>query len=115
MAPKGREMPPRSGEAEQVGATGQTYPRAHEGNLLVVEAVHGAGEAGSASGPLSIDAGPGKGVPPWLRQVRGWGWRGGQVQGLAPATSRGWLGAGPPRLPGEPARSCRSGSRAPSS
>lgn len=58
---------------KQRGGSGKTYPGAHEGNLLVVEAVHGAGEAGSASGPLSIDAGPGRGVPPGLRQVRGWG------------------------------------------
>lgn len=46
---------------EQGGGTGQTYPGAHEGNLLVVEAVHSAGEAGSAPGLLSIDAGPGRG------------------------------------------------------
>lgn len=68
---------------------GQTYAGAHEGNLLVVEAVHGAGEAGSAPGPLSIDAGPGRGVPPGLRQVRGWGVEGtarGRGQTLAPAT-----------------------------
>lgn len=74
---------------------GQTYPGAHEGNLLVVEAVHGAGDAGSAPGPLSIDAGPGRGVRPGLRQVRGWGVEGtarGRGQTLAPAApGAGWV------------------------
>lgn len=104
----------RGGTCQRGDQGGQTYPGAHEGNLLVVEAVHGAGEAGSAPGPLSIDAGPGRGVPPGLRQVRGWGVEGtGRGHTVAPATPG--AGSVPPRLPGEPARSCRGGSQPPGS
>lgn len=72
VTPKDRGNLPRAG---------QTYPGAHKGNLLVVEAVHGAGDAGSAPGPLSIDAGPGKRGGPRLGSgrcaaVRGGGRRG---------------------------------------
>lgn len=116
----GRGVPKVGEEGVNRDQGGQTYPGAHEGNLLVVEAVHGAGEAGSAPGPLSIDAGPGRGGParaPAGARLGGGGDGEGEGSDPGPCHPRGWLGAGagPPRLPGEPARSCRGGSQPPGS
>lgn len=88
---------------KQRGDTGKTYPGAHEGNLLVIEAVHSAGEAGSAPGPLSIDAGTGRGSRAGSGRCAAGGGveeSGGWNQALAGAVPEaGSIGV---RFPGEP-------------